>query len=141
MTLKALFLITALVVSFLFGHHLAEVEQQASRTQALEQAQEREHELVLTVNDIATQLQKAKEDAQTHQNTLTAGIRAGTVRLSIPTAVCGGESPTAASGNKTETRTELDRPTAEALVSITTDGDNAIRQLNACIDTYNKVTK
>ena len=141
MTIKALFLIAALVAGFLAGHHQAEVEQQAAHAQALEQAQEREHELVLAVNDIATRLQKAKEDAETRKNTLLYGLRTGSVRLSIPSASCTGQSSTFATGGEQEARAELDRSTAESLVAITSDGDSAIHQLNACIDAYNEATK
>ena len=141
MALKALALIAAIAIGFAFGYHQAEVEQQAAHAQALEQAQEREHELVLAVNDIATRLQKAKEDAQNRNNSVLHGLRSGTVRLSIPSAACAGQSPAAAAGNQPEARAELDRPTAEALVSIAADGDSAINQLNACIDAYNEVTK
>lgn len=128
-------------MGFLIGHHQAETEQQAAHAQAIEQAQEREHELVLSVNEIATRLQKEKEDAETRKKALIAGIHAGTVRLSLPAAACSGQSTTASTGNISEARAELDGPTAEALVSIAADGDNAIRQLNACIDAYNEVSK
>ena len=141
MALKALALIAMLVIGFLAGQHQSETEQQAAHAQALEQAQEREHELVLAVNDIATRLQRAKEDAETRKNSVLYGIRAGTVRLSIPTATCGGQSASTASGNQPEARAELDRSTAESLIAITTDGDRAIHQLNACIDAYNEVAR
>jgi prophage endopeptidase len=141
MPIKLLLLIGALVAGFLAGHHQAEIEQEAAHVQALEQAQEREHELILAVNDISAKYLKAQEDAETRKNTVTAGIRSGAVRLSIPTAACGGESAATASGNRAKARTELDRQTAESLVSIASDGDRAIRQLNACIDAYNKVTE
>jgi len=48
------------------------------------------------------------------------------------------EPSTAASGD-TETRAELDGRVAQALVDLTARGDQAIRQLNTCIDQYNQV--
>lgn len=85
-----------------------------------------------------------KTHAQAEMDRLRAAVRAGTVRLFIPTAgaACpGSPAPEGASpsGGSAKARTELDPATADALVGITSDGDSAIRDLNACIDRYNSV--
>lgn len=76
-----------------------------------------------------------------------AGLRAGTIRLSVPVvartehASCGATArtvPTAA-GPAPETRAELGAEAAIDLATIAADGDAAIRDLNACVDTYNAV--
>ena len=83
---------------------------------------------------------------QTHANTerdrFNADVRSGAVRLSIPVAKgqCAATADsTAAAGHRIETRAELDPATAAALDAIAGDGDDAARQLNACIDAYNLV--
>lgn len=77
-------------------------------------------------------------DAHATIDRLRADLRAGTVRLRLPGAArlpaCANFAT--APGAEPETRAELDPATADALVAITTDGDGAIRQLNAVIDAY-----
>ncbi len=139
--IKLLAMVALCAAIFVAGHHQAEIEQQAAHAEALELAQKREHELVLTVNDIATRLQKVKEDAENRKNTLLYGLRTGTVRMSIPTASCDRQSSATAARGEQEARAELDGQVAQDLVSIAADGDNAINQLNACIDAYNEIAK
>lgn len=83
---------------------------------------------------------KEQNDAKNNIDRLRAQLRTGAVRLSVPANPAGNpassrDSATAGSPG-TETRAELDRATAEALVTITADGDAAIIQLNAVIDAY-----
>lgn len=81
-------------------------------------------------------LHKEKQNAQEKIDQLRADVRSGTVRLSVPVrAVC---DPSAAGGN-TEARAELDPKVSEDLIAITADGDQAIIELNSCIDQYNKI--
>lgn len=97
----------------------------------------------------ADQLTQEQDHAKNERERFNAAVRSGAVRLSIPVAssqcsdsASGGASSnhsTAAGGDKHQARAELDRATAAALGTIAGDGDDAIRQLNACIDAYHGV--
>lgn len=79
-------------------------------------------------------LEKEKRDAQTKVDQLRADVAAGAVRLSVR-ASC---SASTAAGDS-EARAELDPKVADDLIAITADGDQAIIELNTCIDFYNKL--
>ncbi|MBR7631832.1 lysis protein [Janthinobacterium lividum] len=90
----------------------------------------------------ADHLTQEQTHAKTERDRFNADVRSGAVRLSIPVA-SGQCAPTAdaaaAAGHRHQARAELDPATAAALDAIAGDGDDAIRQLNACIDAYNTV--
>nr|WP_263635242.1 lysis system i-spanin subunit Rz [Janthinobacterium lividum] len=80
--------------------------------------------------------------AKTERDRFNDDVRSGAVRLSIPVASgqCAATADsTTAAGNRHQARAELDPATAAALDAIAGDGDDATRQLNACIDAYNLV--
>lgn len=79
-------------------------------------------------------LEKEKRDAQIKVDQLRADVAAGAVRLSVR-ASC---SASTAAGDS-EARAELDPKVADDLIAITADGDQAIIELNTCIDFYNKL--
>ena len=90
----------------------------------------------------ADHLTQEQIHAKTERDRFNADVRSGAVRLSIPVAggQCAAVTDTAtAAGHRVETRAELDPATAAALDAIAGDGDDATRQLNACIDAYNLV--
>lgn len=90
----------------------------------------------------ADHLTQEQTHAKTERDRFNADVRSGTVRLSIPVASgqCATTAdPTAAAGHRHQARAELDPATAAALDAIAGDGDDATRQLNACIDAYNTV--
>lgn len=90
----------------------------------------------------ADHLTQEQTHAKTERDRFNADVRSGAVRLSIPVASgqCAATAdPTAAAGDRHQTRAELDPTTATALDAIAGDGDDATRQLNACIDAYNTV--
>lgn len=96
-----------------------------------EQAMQAEHDA------LARKHEKEKKNAQTEIDRLRSRIRADTVRLSVPTrSSTVSSNPGTATG---ETRAELDAQTADDLVAIAADGDDAIRELNLCIDQYNAI--
>ena len=137
-------IVLALLGAFFTGHHQgyaqAEAEQQAEIARLNAEAREVERAMTVKVNDISTKLQKANNDAKIEITKRDLAIADGTLRLSIPTKspVCASPGATPAGGD-TEARAELEPAFAQALVAITDDGDNAIRQLNACIDAYNTI--
>lgn len=91
-------------------------------------------EYMKSVEEIEIKYKKEKEKDEASIKALRASINNGSVRLSISTSK--SRITTTESGEK---RAELDPETANSLISITEDGDRAIRDLNQCVDTYNKV--
>ena len=90
----------------------------------------------------ADHLTQDQTHAKTERTRFNHDVRSGAVRLSIPIASsrCAATADTtAAAGHRHETRAELDPATAATLDAIAGDGDDATRQLNACIDAYNTV--
>lgn len=89
------------------------------------------------IDAITAQSNKEKQDAKAQNDKLRAALRAGTQRLSVATSSCvaAGTSTTGV----TETRAELLPAAAADIFDIGADADNAVRDLNACIDAYNKV--
>lgn len=79
-------------------------------------------------------LEKEKRDAQIKVDQLRADVANGALRLSIRASCSAG-----ATAGDSEARAELDSKTANDLVSIAADGDQAIIELNACIDFYNNL--
>jgi hypothetical protein len=119
-----------------------EVQAQQQIAQALQAAAttkaSNDQHLYLVVSDYEKRLQVAQKNVDVWRR----GVDGGTVRLSIPAAtnqVCAaaavGKTDAAAPiGN--QTRCELDPTTANALIGIAQDGDQAIERLNAIIDFY-----
>jgi Bacteriophage Rz lysis protein len=106
--------------------------------------QERQ-EIKAEVTRIETKMQRAaveaedklhqeKQDAQTKINQLRANVASGALSLSVR-ASC---SASTAAGDS-EARAELDPKAADDLISIAADGDQAIIELNSCIDFYNNL--
>ncbi|MEG1050874.1 MAG: lysis system i-spanin subunit Rz [Janthinobacterium sp.] len=90
----------------------------------------------------ADHLTQDQTHAKTERDRFKHDVRSGAVRLSIPVASgqCAATADsTAAASDQHQTRAELDPATAAALDAIAGDGDDATRQLNACIDAYNLV--
>lgn len=90
----------------------------------------------------ADHLTQEQTHAKTERYRFNDDVRSGAVRLSIPVASsqCAATAyTTTAAGYRIEARAELDPATAAALDAIAGDGDDATRQLNACIDAYNLV--
>ena len=90
----------------------------------------------------ADHLNQEQDHAKTERDRFNDDVRSGAVRLSIPVArnQCAATADAAAAaGHRHQARAELDPATAAALDAIAGDGDDATRQLNACIDAYNLV--
>ncbi|MCC7641418.1 MULTISPECIES: lysis system i-spanin subunit Rz [unclassified Janthinobacterium] len=90
----------------------------------------------------ADHLNQEQTHAKTERDRFNLDVRSGAVRLSIPVASghCAASADSAAAaGDRHQTRAELDPATAAALDAIAGDGDDATRQLNACIDAYNQI--
>ena len=123
--------------SYFYGHHQAYVEQEAevARLNALER--DKEKQMQDMADSHAKELRKANQNAKAEVTKLQSDLSSGQLRFTART-VSTCQNTTSASGD-TESRAKLDPEVSQALVAITADGDNAIRQLNACIDLYNQV--
>jgi len=126
-----------------YGHHRGwddrDIEMQAEIAVKNEEARVKEQELTKQLNENSTKLMEANNAITEKQSSLDRAIRAGRVRL--PTPSCPQTSPNTpvASGNSGQTGSESDTEVLRLIAQIIADGDKAINQLNACIDSYNKV--
>jgi hypothetical protein len=108
-----------------------------------EQARETEKRMGAVAQTYAQTLRKSNDVAKAKETKLRSDLASGERKLFIPVkapecAVHTASDSTAPSGN-TETRAELDSGVAQALVDLTSRGDQAIRSLNVCIDQYNEM--
>ena len=134
-------IIVALGVYFT-GHHKGWVERdlevQAEIAKKNDEAREIEHVMTSKLNDKATKLEEANNVLAKKSTDLDRAIRAGRVRL--PSASCvqtpAGSTPATAD---TTDASESDRQTLAAIAAIVAEGDKAILQLNACIESYNAI--
>jgi len=135
-----------------YGHHKGwaerDSEMQAEIAEQNEKARQTEQKLTEQVNQTATKLSEANNAITEKSTALDRAIRAGRVRLT-PSCVQTPTSPTVATGNRDEARSEPDRQVNEptdaeratlaAIAEIVAQADRNTAQLNACIDAYNQV--
>jgi len=137
-----LFVLSAFGGGYWKGGKDEAMRQQMEIARLNEQARETEQRMAVVAQTYAQTLRKANNVAKVKEDKLRTDLASGERKLFIPVkAECpvqaAGDTP-APSGN-TETRAELDGRVAQALVDLTSRGDQAIRSLNACIDTYEKM--
>jgi hypothetical protein len=141
--------VLALLGSFGSGYYKGEqdeYERQQIEIAALNtKARETEQRMGEVAQTYAQTLRKANDVAKVKENKLRNDIVSGKLRLFVPVqapecAVPAAEDTPAPAGD-TETRAELDPRIAESLVDLASRGDQAIRSLNACIDTYEEMRK
>ena len=133
----------ALVGFYGYGHHKGwddrDIEMQAEIAVKNEEARVKEQELTKQLNENSTKLQEANNAITEKQSSLDRAIRAGRVRLPSTSCIQTSSSPTPASGDSAKAGSESDTEILRLIAQIIADGDKAINQLNACIDSYNKV--
>jgi hypothetical protein len=115
-----------------------DVEMQAEIAIKNEESRVLEQKLVSQVNENEKKLHEANNVIDEKQSALTAAIRAGRVRLPAPSCVQAAPSAAPAAPNP-ENGTQSDEQTLLLIAAIAADGDKAINQLNACIDSYQQV--
>jgi hypothetical protein len=145
-----------LVISTYFtGHHKGwtqrDAEMQVEIAKKNEESRAKEQEMVLTVNQKDEELRRANDVVNKKQTDLNRLIATGRVRLPTTSCVQAPASTPVASGNSAEERAKPDeqanqpsdseRETLQLIAQIAADGDKAINQLNACIDSYNEMRK
>ena len=135
--------LVALGSFYSYGHHKGWVERDAEMqseiAQKNEEARAKEQELTKQLNDNSTKLQEANNAISEKQTSLDRAIRAGSLRLKTTSCLQTSSSPTPANGNSNQEGSESDRQTLAAIAEIIAQGDRNTAQLNACIDSYNKV--
>ena len=139
-------IVLAVLGSFGAGYYSGEQNeyerQQIEIARLNQQARETEQRMGEVAQTYAQTLRKANNVAKAKETKLRTDIASGERKLFIPVKtscpVSTSADPTSANGN-TETRTELDPGIAQSLIDLTSRGDQAIRSLNACIDTYEKM--
>jgi flagellar capping protein FliD len=136
----------AIIGAYFYGHHQGYQEcyseAVAKVAKANDAARAKEQELNEKVNQTASALRKANNDAQVKITKLTADVQSGALRLSIPVtsnSVCPSNAAGTTGGDQPQARTELDGQASANLIAITADGDKAIRALQACVASYNQV--
>ena len=126
-----------------YGHHKGwadrDIEMQSEIAVKNEEARVKEQELTKQLTENSTKLMEANNAITEKQSSLDRAIRAGRVRLPTPSCPQTSSSPTPASGDSPKAGSESDTETLRLIAQIIADGDKAINQLNACIDSYNKV--
>ena len=117
--------------------------QQVEIARLNQEARETEQRMAEVANTYAQTLRKANNVAKVKENKLRADIADGALKLRIPvkapTCPVSASADSPAPSGDTETRAELDGRTSQALIDITARGDQAIRDLNTCIDQYNEM--
>jgi LAS superfamily LD-carboxypeptidase LdcB len=108
-------------------------------------ARETEQRMGEVAQTYAQTLRKANDVAKAKENMLRSDIATGKRKLFIPiqTTECAIHAPTdtapAAGNNSRETSAELTGQAANDLIAIASEGDAAIRKLNACITQYDQM--
>jgi hypothetical protein len=125
------------------GKHDENTRQQVEIAALNAKARDTEQRMGEVAQTYGETLRKANNVAKVKEDKLRSDIASGKRKLFIPiqTPDCAVSATTDAAPavGDTETRAELDPRIAESLVDLTSRGDTAIRQLNACIDQYNEM--
>ena len=122
------------------GMQKAQAQHSAAAVQRLEFSIERSGQLAGQLGQLLDRNQLDKANAQKVFERLDADLRSGALRLSIRTTAQPGGNHGAAAG-PVQARADIDPEDAADLVRVTDDGDNAIRDLNTCIDGYAQVMR
>lgn len=122
------------------GMQKAQAQHSAAAVQRLEFSIERSGQLAGQLGQLLDRNLLEKADAKIAFDRLDSDLRTGALRLSVRTTAQPGGNHSAAAG-PIQARTDIDPADAAALVRITEDGDNAIRDLNTCIDGYTQVMR
>jgi hypothetical protein len=119
------------------GVDRVQVKWEADRLAQAEAAQDVASETRRAFDVINVNSRKEREHAAASIAALRADARSGAVRLSIP----ADPSVTGDSGvGNQKARTELLPATADDLVGLAGDADDAVRDLNECIDKYHSLS-
>ena len=134
--------ICAILGVYSYGHHAGYQERVAEDQAEIErlngEARAKEAELNVKVKNLSSSLRKATNAIISNKANLSARADAGELRLPSSCPVQTDSGATSTGGNPAH-ESDTERQTVKALIAIAADGDTAITQLNACINTYNQV--
>jgi hypothetical protein len=105
-------------------------------------ARETEQAMAQVAQTYGQTLRKANDVAKVKENKLRSDIATGKRKLFIPVQApdcsvpAAQDAAPAVGDNSGETRAELSGQVSESLIAIASEGDTAIRKLNACIESY-----
>ena len=132
--------IFALIGVYGYAHHQGYEEKSAEDAMEISrlnaESLEKEHQVADKFEKINTQLRRAKDEIKSKQASIDSRIDSGELRLPTSCPVQPSSNTASGDGNKGG---ESDRQAIKDIVSITSDGDAAIKDLNACIAKYNEV--
>jgi prophage endopeptidase len=129
------------------GKHDENTRQQVEIAALNAKARETEQAMVQVAQTYGQTLRKANNVAKAKEDKLRADIVSGQRKLFIPVKAADCAIPTTADAapsdgdNSGEARAELSGQVSESLIAIASEGDTAIRKLNACIDSYETLRK
>ena len=134
--------ICAVLGVYFYGHHAGYqervAEDQAEIIRLNDEARAKEVELNKKLSGVTSALVKARNDVKTKQSSINSRIDSGELRLPTSCAVQTTADATSPRGDSANDG-QSERQAIKDIAAIAADGDIAITQLNACIDTYNKV--
>ena len=144
--------LVSLFGTYRVGHHYGWLERDDDMKIAIakknEEARQIEQNLGEKLNQQSAKLQEANDAINKKTSALAVANRAGKLRLCAPSNVQAPASSPVASAN-TETASQPDRPTdtasdaeratIDAIAEIVAQGDRNTVALNACVDSYNEV--
>jgi hypothetical protein len=144
--------LVSLFGTYRVGHHYGWLERDGDMKIAIakknDEARQIEQNLGEKLNQQSAKLQEANDAINKKTSALAIANRAGKLRLCAPSNVQAPASSPVASAN-TETASQPDRPTdtasdaeratIDAIAEIVAQGDRNTVALNACVDSYNEV--
>ena len=144
--------LVSLFGTYRVGHHYGWLERDGDMKIAIakknDEARQIEQNLGEKLNQQSAKLQEANDAINKKTTALAVANRAGKLRLCAPSNVQAPASSPVASAN-TETTSQPDRPsdtasdaeraTIDAIAEIVAQGDRNTVALNACVDSYNEV--
>ncbi|NQE47970.1 lysis system i-spanin subunit Rz [Herbaspirillum rubrisubalbicans] len=106
---------------------------------ATERYREAERGGQLAFANMTAALEKEKDNAKKQMDVLRGELRAGAVRLSVAVdAASAAAAAQAAAAGDREARADLLPAAAERILDFALEGDDIVRDLNACVDKYHR---
>ena len=144
--------LVSLFGTYRVGHHYGWLERDGDMKIAIakknEEARQIEQNMGEKLNQQSAKLQEANDAINKKTSALAVANRAGKLRLcpssslqapaSAPVATTNTET-TSQPDRQTDTASDAERATIDAIAEIVAQGDMNTAQLNACIDAYNEV--
>ena len=133
---------------YYFGWSDRDKEMQIEIARKNDESRQTEQKLNEQLNTTASKLLEVNNVVTQKQSALDRAIRDGRVRLPAPSCVQAPTSAPIATTNtettrepdrQTDTASDADRATLQAIAEIVAQGDRNTAALNACVDSYNQM--